>query len=169
MPIPGLKPSPRTTVFRAIILILKNSPVLRTAIKPEAFRSWTGASHDNIEFTKSLAPALRFTPTNGPEGFLFPDAQVGDLFINVEMLVQGTNVDDAQNLWWAIERAIYPGPMPLLAGGATTNSNIAALQLAGANTGLVLFSSPVFDPEPADQFFACQGQMKVAVRLQLNT
>ena len=169
MAIPGLKPSPRTTVFRALVKLIQFSPVIRTAVKPESFHSWTGATHDTADFTKCSCPALRFTPTNGPEQFLFPDAMVGPLFINCEMLVSGTNVDDAQNLWWAIERAIYPGPTPLMAGGPTSQSNIALLQTAGANSGLAMFSMPAFDQEPQEQFFACTGQIKIDVRLQLNT
>jgi len=159
----ALPVSPRTKVFRAIVAVLKADPVLSNAIKPDAFRSWAGVSLDNQEFSFSMAPAIRLTPTNGPEGFLFPDAQVGDLYINVEMLVSGTNVDDQQNLWWAIERAIYP------ADYTAKTTIIQNLQNAGANTGLCFFSQPAFDPEPKDRFFAATGQIKIAVRLQLNT
>jgi hypothetical protein len=160
MPIPGLQKSPRSKVFRAIVKILEHDRVLSNVIKPEAFRSWSGGSKENLEFTFALAPALRLTPANTEEHFWAPNAMVGQLFINCEMLVAGTNVDDVNDLWYAIERAIYP----------TNNmqANIPTLQAAGAHSGIVLFSQPAYDPEPQDKFFAAIGQMKVDVRINVN-
>lgn len=154
-----LPDSPRTKVFRAMVQILKASPTLGSVIKPGALRSWAGDSHDTIEFSWSLAPAIRLTPANGPEQFWSPNAMLGDLLVNCEMLVAGTCVDDVANLWWAIEKAFYPASD----GGM---ANAATLQAAGAHSGLVLFSQPAYDPEPADKFFAAMGQLKIAVRLQ---
>jgi hypothetical protein len=157
-----LPTSPRTKVFRTLDNILRRDPVLSSVIKPESFRSWAGKSHDNLEFTFSSAPGIRLTPTNGPELWKFPDAFVGDLFIKVEMLIPGTDADDQLNLWWAIERAIYPDTFPL------QQANVAALQQAGAYTGLTEFSQPAFDEAPQDRFFAAIGQMKIQVVLQLT-
>jgi hypothetical protein len=154
--------SPRTAVFRALVKLLHNDLVLRNVLKDGALRSWSGTSHDSMEFTFSIAPAIRLTPTNGPEQFWSPNAQVGDLLINCEMIIAGTNVDDVQNLWWGIEKAIYPADQTKAVAHQQT------LQAAGAHSGLVLFSQPAFDPTPESKFFAAMGQMRIAVRLQFN-
>jgi hypothetical protein len=161
--IPTLQDSPRTKVFRAMMSILKHDPVLTSVVKGPSFRTWDGSATDTADFSNATCPALRFLPTNGPEQFQFPDAQVGPLFVEVHMLVAGNNVDDPQNLWWAIERAIYPTDWNKRV------ANQSALQAAGAKTGLVFFTQPAFDPGPENRYFACQGQMKVDVLLQLNT
>ncbi len=155
-----LPTSPRTKVFRAIDNILRRDPVLSSVIRPSSFRSWNGSTHDAAEFSFSMCPAIRLTPSNGPEDWKFPDALVGWLMIKVEMLIPGTDADDELNLWWAIERAIYPD--------GRTLDNVLALQQLGAYDGLVAFSQPAFDPQPADRFFAAVGEMRIQVLLQVN-
>jgi hypothetical protein len=86
---------------------------------------------------------------------------VGTLFINVDMLIPGTDADDELNLWWAIELALYPKTWE----GAA--ANIATLQLAGANSGECFFSQPAFDPTPSDRYWAATGQIKIDVRLDI--
>lgn len=157
-----LPTSPRTTVYRKVCQILQTDPVLSSVIRPESFRTWAGRSHDNMEFSYSSAPGLRLTPLGSLETWKFPEARVGDLVIRVDMVLPGTDADDEMNLWWAIQRAIYPDVY------ATQLANIQALQAAGANTGYVEFSQPAFDPEPQDRFFVATGQMKIEVRLQLQ-
>ena len=154
--------SPRTKVYRALCSILQHDPVLSTVIKPDNFRTWAGKSHDNIVFEFSNSPSLRITPTNGPEEWKFPDAFMGWLYLNCEMLIPGTDADDELNLWWAIERAIYPEDYE------AQQANVRALQLAGAYSGLTDFSQPAFDPAPTDRFFACSGQIRIQVLLQLT-
>jgi hypothetical protein len=157
-----LPTSPRTKVFRAICSILKQDPVLSSAIRPESMRFWSGAPHDTMEFSFSSAPAIRLTPAGTGEVFRFPSARTGDLLINVDCVIAGTDADDQMNLWWAIERAIYPDNFVL------QQANVVALQQAGAYPGLVEFSQPLFDPAPQDRFWVCTGQMKVQVLLQLQ-
>jgi hypothetical protein len=149
-------------VFRAIVSILKHNAVLKSVVKEENFRAWEGRSHDNMEFTFSGCPSIRITPTCGPTAYTFPTAMSGLLFLNVDMLIPGTDADDQFNLWWAIERALYPDVF------AAQAANVAALQLAGAKTGLCEFSQPAFDPTPSDRFFAATGQIKIDVLLQLT-
>ncbi len=69
--------SPRTKVFRAITGILAHDPVLSSVVRPPNFRTWSGASHDTIDFTFSSTPSIRITPTNGPDTWKFPDALPG--------------------------------------------------------------------------------------------
>jgi hypothetical protein len=154
--------SPRTKVFRAITAILQRDPVLSSVVRPPNFRAWAGASHDNAEFTFSSSVSIRITPTNGPESWKFPDAFTGWLFLNVDMLIPGTDADDELNLWWSIERAIYPEDF------AARSAIVAALQQAGAYSGLCEFSQPAFDATPQNRFFAATGQIKIQVSLQLS-
>jgi hypothetical protein len=159
----SLPTSPRTLVFRTIVQILKADPVLSSVIRPGSLRAWSGSGHDSMEFSFSQAPAIRITPSNGPEEFKFPDALTGALYLNVEMLVAGTDADDELNLWWAIERAIYPFDQ------AKRTAIVLQLQQASAYTGLCTFTQPAFDPEPQNKFFAATGQIKIDVLLQVNT
>jgi hypothetical protein len=152
----------RTKVFRAITAILRRDPVLSSVVRPQNFRDWAGASHDTIEFTFSSSVAIRITPTNWPETWKYPDAFKGWLFLNVDMLIPGTDADDELNLWQAIERALYPEDF------AARSAIVAALQQAGAYSGLCEFSQPAFDPTPQNRFFAATGQIKIEVTLQLS-
>jgi hypothetical protein len=66
------------------------------------------------------------------------------------------------NLWWAVEKALYPqDPVVKLALNRE-------LQLVGASSGLSEFSQPAFDPKPESNYFHCAGQIKIAVQLNLN-
>jgi hypothetical protein len=154
--------SPRTKVFRAITGILQRDPVLSSVIRPPNFRTWSGGQHDNTEFTYSSSPSIRITPTNGPEAWKFPDAFMGWLFLNVDMLIPGTDADDELNLWFAIERALYPEDFNARA------AIVASLQQAGAYSGLCEFSQPAFDAAPQNRFFAATGQIKIQITLQLS-
>ena len=160
MAITQLPVCPRTTVFRKICSILKQDQVLSSVIKPGSFRTWSGASHDSIEFSVSMAPAVRLTPTTGPENAKFPYGRVGKLYIQAEMLLAGTDIDDVLNLWWAMEQALYPPSNP--------GAFITVLQAAGAYSGLPLFSQPAYDESPADRFFAAIGQIQIDVLLNLT-
>ncbi len=154
---------PRTLVYRKIVEFLRNDPTLRRVIRPPSLRTWDGKPTDSADFGAATAPCLRLTPINGPDAWVYPSAFAGDLLLNCEVLVTGTNVDDLFNLWWAISRAIYPKDP------AKRMANIQALQLAGAKNGLVEFSQPAFDPDPKDNFLWGTGQLRVSILSQLNT
>ncbi len=163
MPKLDLNDSPRTLVYRKLVELVRIDPTIKRVIsRPASFRAWDGAPEDSQPFTVDIAPAVRFTPINGPDLWQYPSAFAGDLYINVEMLVWGSDVSDVFNLWWAIERAIYPRDF------AAKTAIVSALQQAGARTGLAEFSQPAFDPEPKDNFFAATGQIKIAVLEQLQ-
>lgn len=152
----ALPVNPRTKVFRAICQILKLDPVLRSVIAPKNFRCWAGDPQDNVVFEFSNCPAIRITPTTGPDTFCFPTAMKGWLVLDVDMLIPGNDADDQLNLWWTIAQALYPDVF------ATQQAVIATLQAAGAYTGLCEFSS-AFDPSPSDRFFAARGQIRIEV------
>lgn len=136
--------------------------MLSSVVKPANFRCWSGQTQDGTEFVFSSSPSIRITPHTSAEVWRFPNAFEGWLYMNVDMLIPGTDADDELNLWGAIEQAIYPDDF------AKQLANVQALQQAGASTGLCEFSQPAFDPTPSDRFFAATGQIKIAVLRQLT-
>lgn len=158
----SLNTAPRTSVFRKLVEIVQNDPTIKRVIsRPASFRAWTGKPVDGQPFSVDIAPAVRFTPIQGPDSWYSPNAQKGPLFVNVEMLIQGSDADDVMNLWWAIQRAIYPAAQEDL------YANLQVLQQAGAHDGLAEFTLPAFDPGPRDNFWAATGQIKIMIRNQL--
>jgi len=158
-----LPQSPRDAVFRAMETIVRSNATFQRVVKPISFRTWQGNPEDAKEFTFEYAPAIRWTPMNTGEEFRTPDTMAGDLLINCEVLIKGTNCSDLTNFWWMLTRCFYPSTL------SQRNANIQALQAAGARSGLVLFSQPAFDPGPDGVFFAGQGQIKIEIQSQLNT
>jgi hypothetical protein len=156
-----LPQSPRDSVYRAMEKIVRNNAIFQRIVKPSSFRTWNGKPDDAKEFTFNIAPALRWTPMNTGEDFKTPDSMAGDLLINCEILLPGTNVSDLANFWWMLARCFY-------SGGAANNANQQALMQAGARSGLVLFSQPAFDPSPDGVWLAGQGQIKIVVQSVFN-
>ena len=161
-----LPQTPRDAVFRAMEQILRNNTVFQRIVKPTSFRTWHGSPEDAQEFTFEIAPAMRWTPMNTGEQFRTPDTMSGDLLINCEILLQGSNVRDMMNFWWMIAKAFYPGGTSCQ--GPNTNQINQTLQQAGARSGLVLFSQPAFDPAPDGTWLAGQGQIKIEIQSSLN-
>ncbi len=161
-----LPQSPRDAVFRAMEGIVRTNPTFQRIVKPTSFRTWQGNPEDAKEFTFEIAPALRWTPMNTGEQFRTPDTMSGDLLINAEILLKGTNISDMQNFWWMLVKCFYPGGSPPI--GINSNAVISALTTAGARSGLVLFSQPAFDPSPDGTWLAGQGQIKIEIQSQLN-
>lgn len=153
-----LNTAPRTSVFRKLVSLIKNDATIKRVLsKPVNLRVWDGGTSDTEPFGPAFAPCVRLTPTSGADSWWSPGATRGPLFIQVEMIVQGTNADDMMNLWWAIVRAIYP------AAQSSTNANIQALQQAGAYTGMAEFTLPAMEADPKNSYFAAQGQIKIEV------
>ena len=160
MPSLDLNTSPRISVLRLVETILKNDPTLKRVVK--TWRTYKEKPGQNAPFGTDLPlPAIRITPATGPDMWRYPDAFVGALYLNFEVLLQGQEAKDVFNLWYALCNAIYPG-------GTGTNANIQALQIAGANSGLVEFSAPAYDPTPDGNMWLAVGQMKIDVRLNLK-
>lgn len=158
-----LDDAPRTLVYRKIVSLVRNDATIKRIVRPTAIRAWDGLPQDSAEFGVAVAPCIRLTPINGPDAWEYPNAFAGDLLLNCELIVRGTNADDLFNLWWAVSRAIYPK------ASATRLANVLALQQLGAKTGLAEFSQPAFDPKPEDNWFYATGQIKISVISQLNT
>jgi hypothetical protein len=152
---------PPTSVFRAIVGKLKRDPTLQRLIPASSWLTWDGDPQAARPIPKT-SPAIRLTPTCGPNVWWSPETQRGPLLIAVELSVSTTCVDDIMNLWGAIVRAIYTGDVP------TDAAFSVALQQAGAHTGMISFSLPAFDPSPetdGDGCFHAIGQIKIEVRI----
>lgn len=163
----NLPRAPRDLVLRAMEAIVRGNPVFQRIVKPTSFRTWSGDPIDAKDFTFEIAPAMRWTISNGPEVFVSPQLQTGDMFINCEILLKGTNQSDMINFWWMLERCFYPSP-----GGV--NNIVLGLQNIngsglGAHTGLVFFTQPAFDPAPDGVWMAGSGQMRIVVRNDINS
>jgi hypothetical protein len=145
--------------------IVRQNATFQRIVKPTSFRTWRGNPEDAKEFTFEIAPAMRWTPRNTGEQFRTPDTMSGDLLIDCDILLPGTNVTNLTNFWWMIAQCFYP---PSSAPGITRNQIIQVLQTTGARSGLVLFSQPAFDPSPDGVWLAGKGQIKIEISLHLN-
>ncbi len=159
----NLPQSPRDAVYRAMEGIVRGNPTFQRIVKPTSFRTWQGNPEDAKEFTFEIAPAMRWTPMNTADTFSTPDSMRGDLLVNAEILIKGTNCSDYQNFWWMVMGCFYPNNTLL-----ARNTVIGQLQAAGARSGLVLFSQPAFDPSPDGMWLACSGQIKIEIQSTLN-
>jgi hypothetical protein len=154
-----LNTSEMVAVYDRILLILRNDPTMKRVVK--TWRSWRELPGQHGPFsTDSPLPAIRVTPVNGPEQWRYPHAMVGPLYLNFEILLLGSDVRDAMNLWRAMQIAIYPG-------GTGTFTNIQALQAAGANSGMAEFTVPAYDDTPDGANLLAKGQMKIDVKFNL--
>jgi hypothetical protein len=162
-PDPKLKlpQSPRLRVFRVIDRHLRADQTLRRVVRPGSFKSWTGEPGDRNIFALEQFPAIRLTPSSGPDQFWATSGMLGNLTIDVEMCVRGTCWEDIDSLWMAVQRALYP------IDTAARNAFLSALQTAGAHTGEAKFSAIVADVDPgeADAFI---GRALIVMEYRLN-
>src|SRR6516165_8673160 len=89
-----LTQAPRDSVFRAMEKIVRQNAAFQRIVKPTSFRTWSGDPQDAREFTFEIAPAMRWTPKQSGDDFKTPDTMAGDLLINCEILIKGTNCSD---------------------------------------------------------------------------
>lgn len=159
-----LDTAPRAAVWLKLIEIIRiDATIKRTIPRAASFRYWTGTDEDSQPFTTELAPAVRFAPAAGPDVWLYPGSLAGDLLINCEMIVQGTAVIDVMNLWWAIQRALYPKLQ------SARQVIQVALNAAGATTGQPVFSQPAYSTELTDNCQIAMGQIKIQIQENIDT
>jgi hypothetical protein len=156
---------PRASVFAALVKILRDDATLKRVFgKKGSFRAWTGLVDDNKPFSVENAPAIRLTPVpTGADRWYSPDSTEADLGVQVELVIRGSNAADLMNVWWAVQRAVYPKDQ------AARQANASALQAAGSFTGMVDFLDPAYDPDAAAAgYFYALGRLKVDVLQELN-
>jgi hypothetical protein len=158
-----LDDSPRTRVFRQLVAIFQADLVLARVIAPRHWRTFSGDPADKTEFGVTACPSVVLSRIPGDEEFWSPDSMTGDLQVQILLQTRGTCEDDADNLYWAFQRAIYP-----LDNDTKLKIN-RSLVAVGAHTGLVLFSQPAFDPrnlngQASEGMILARGAMRITVR-----
>jgi hypothetical protein len=157
-----LEDGPRTRVFRQLEAILRNDPTLARVLG-RSWKTYSGDPGDAQPFGITSCPWLVMSRVPGPEEYWSPDAMTGDMSVLLLIGVRGFCEDDADNLYAAIQRAIYPGTQE------AKLANVALLQAAGAHTGIITFSQPAFDPrsidgQATDGMITARGRMQITVR-----
>lgn len=139
-----------TKVFRRIVSQLESNAEFRRVVGRDNLRTWSGNTViDRAPFEPtSGAPIVRLTPQPGAVQWYSPELQSGILRVHVELGVQSLCVDDVADLWDLIVQSLRPGD-------AMFTGDLVDM---GAETGLIVFSDPAFDPqpqaEPVGYFFA---------------
>jgi hypothetical protein len=150
-----------TRVFRRIVQQLENDPNIRRVVGPDNLRSWKGVPGDKAPFEPtSTAPVVRLTPQPQNVDWYSPDTQAGQLFVQVELGVQGLCIDDIADLWDIFVNAIRPGALNLIGGPFAQD-----LVDLGAETGEIVFSDPAFSPQP---FAETEGNFFAAGHFRLK-
>jgi len=157
----SLPQSERAAVFRTLVQILRNDPILANIVK--TWLAWTGGPNDAADLGVNLAPAIRLTPVGAGDKWLAPDSMIGPLFLDLEILVAGHNTDDLDNLWRAVIAAIYAPTQTTFA------ANQALLRAAGAFPPSPMFTVPAFDPQPDITYLHSHSQIRVMVQTQLGS
>ncbi len=132
----------RVALFRVLDDALRRDATLRRVVK--AFKSWRGEPDDRTPPSIGQCPWVRLSISGGAERWWACSTMMGLLIVDVELQVPGTCLDDLDNLWSAVERAMYPDT------AALQNAFREKLTAAGAHTGLVHFLQPAFDTSPDD-------------------
>src|SRR5689334_21850326 len=102
-----LDDSPRIAVFRAAESILRSDPTLKAVV--DQWNTWRGkAAADKAPFGRGPAVCIALSLGKAPAGWFDPSTQRRVLAIDVLAEVSSPCLDDAENLWAAIERAFYP-------------------------------------------------------------
>lgn len=156
-----LPDGPRTRVFRALETMLRGDATLQR-ILGRSWKTYSGDPGDAVPFAIASCPWLVMSRVPGPEEFWTPEAMTGDMFVMLMIGCRGFCEDDPDNLYTAIQRAIYPP-----GNQAAKLANVQLLQAAGAHTGIVTFSQPVFDPRSLDGQ-ATDGQITARGRLTIT-
>lgn len=135
----GLRSSPATNVFRALVGAIQTDPTLAGAVR--RWRTWNGSHDDWREPSEGELPCVELLVGQGADEFYGPSTFVGPLVVELIVYCGGCDQDDPLDLYWAIKRAVYP------ADDVRREVIQEALVAAGAQgRDLVRFTSPSFAP-----------------------
>ena len=147
-----------TAVFRRIVQQLETDPNVFRVVGRDNIRSWKGVPADKSDFVPTAnAPVVRLTPQPRGVEWFSSDLQAGTLFVRVELAVQSLCLDDVVDLWDVVVQALQPGGAAIPATGLNFAQDLVNI---GAETGLIVFADPAFDPQPQasdDGFFFAAG------------
>ena len=106
----SLPDSPRKLVFRALVALFQEDPVLKRTIRPESWFVWQGRPNDNAPFeAPGLMPVAVLTPLALPASPETEASQNSPLGIQLTIAMTGLNVDDLLDLWSAFESVVFTG------------------------------------------------------------
>lgn len=170
----GLPPSPRRLVFERIVLQLRRDRLLSRTVR--TLLAWEGDPDESRELARVKSPAIRLTPSFGPDIWAFADAFRGWMFIDCELMVPGTDTCDMLDLWYWIMRALYP-PNPDGLEPSPAMQFQRELRECGrpygwakaALTGQIEFSQPAADPSIGDGVQQAQAQMRIEIDSNVNS
>jgi len=136
----------QTQVFRKIVQIYRDNPILRRTIKPTSWFVWDGRSDMKDDpFIQGNLPAIRLTPAAQPARPLTNVRFEANFLIRQEIAVSGFNMDDIMNLWFTMHTTIFTGD-----GNRAVLQALSALSLAatppGQNIVQVGMGMPAFTP-----------------------
>jgi len=95
---------PWTSVFRALVAVLKEDPDLRRVVK--TWRSLEGGPEDLEALGPGHLPWVELTPAPSANKPATDADYQTDFRVNVKFAVPGTRVDDLMNLWGAVMQAV---------------------------------------------------------------
>jgi hypothetical protein len=105
-----LPQSDRARVFRKVVALLRTDPILKRTIRPASWYVWDGRPDQKAGvFASGELPALRITPRALPATPETVTRQSSPMGLAVELATDGTDIDDAMNLWAAVEAVLFPG------------------------------------------------------------
>lgn len=136
----------QTQVFRKVVQIYRNNPILHRTIKPTSWFVWDGRTDMKDDpFIQGNLPAIRLTPTAQPARPLTNVRFESQFLIRQEIGIPGLNIDDAMNLWYAIHVSIFTGD-----GSKAALSALGTLSLSttppGQNVISLGLGTPSFTP-----------------------
>ena len=136
----------QTQVFRKIVAIYRDNPILRRTIKPTSWFVWDGRTDMKDDpFIQGNLPAIRLTPAAQPARPLTNVRFEINFLIRQEIGVPGLNMDDALNLWFAIHNTIFTGDGSRAALAALQTLSLSATP-PGQNVIQIALGMPAFTP-----------------------
>jgi hypothetical protein len=147
----------RTKVFRRVVALLQQDPILKRTIRPTSWYVWDGRPDQKSgTFATGELPALRITPVALDATPETNTRQHSPLLLRIEVATDGTHIDDALNLWEAVEAVVFPGD--------GSGRVLAALRAATPNVLAIQLVQPAFTPNPAglkDDMILATGSLRI--------
>ncbi len=152
-----LKDGLRTLVFRKIVGLLQADAVLKKTIRPTSWYVWDGRPDQKVQaFASGERPAIRITPIALDAVPETNTRQNSPLALRFEVATDGLNIDDAMNLWEAIEAVVFTGD--------GSRRVLSALRAISPGVTSVRLLTPSFTPNPrglADDVILSEGSLVI--------
>lgn len=101
----NLPKSPYTAIFRQVVEIIKTSPLLGCV---KSWKEFVGRPDDFQPPPVSAYPSIAIQVSSSGMTPWSQAASEETMIISFEIAVNGTDVDDLLNLWWAVQKSLKP-------------------------------------------------------------